>query len=87
MRLRQRLYADSQTTFYRLLHHGEGVQGLTLEHIGTVGVLSLYRDVSSEQEQLWAQQIHQITQLQTLYLKRRPLEARHAANVQREVTA
>ena len=38
MRLRQRLYAD-QTTFYRLLHHGEGVQGLTLEHIGTVGVL------------------------------------------------
>ena len=39
MRLRQRLHGDSQTTFYRLLHHGEGVQGLTLEHIGTVGVL------------------------------------------------
>jgi len=84
-KLRHALNDDPQTTFYRLLSDFETVGTLTLERIGPVGVLSLYREFTPTQELELARQIVDLTPLETVYLKRRPREARHRANVEREV--
>ncbi len=72
------------TTIYRAAHTTETGGLYSLERAGEVGVLSLYRPLEPEQERhlaaVWAETLH----LRSVYLKRRPQEARHAANVQRE---
>jgi len=83
-KLRCDLHDDPLTTFYRLLSDSETVGTLTLERIGPVGVLSLYREFTPTQELELARQIVDLTPLETVYLKRRPREARHRANVERE---
>ncbi len=84
LKLRQALNDDPKTSFYRLLSDSETSGTLTLERIAKVGVLSLYREFTPVQELELARQIVDLTPLETLYLKRRPLEARHRANVERE---
>jgi len=83
-KLRHALNDDPLTTFYRLLSDSETAGTLTLERIGEVGVLSLYREFTPTQELELARQIVDLTPLTTVYLKRRPLEARHRANVERD---
>ena len=84
IRLRRDLNDDPLTTFYRLTSDSETAGTLTLERIGEVGVLSLYREFTPTQELELARQIVDLTPLETVYLKRRPREARHRANVERE---
>lgn len=71
------------TTFYRMVHTTETAGLFALDRAGSVGVLSLYADLSAEQEQRLAAACGRAG-LESVYLKRRPPEARHAANVERE---
>lgn len=72
------------TTVYRAAHTTETDGLYSVDRAGEVGVLSLYRELSRAEEaelaQVWADTLG----LGTVYLKRRPQEARHAANVQRD---
>ncbi|GAA4003465.1 class I SAM-dependent rRNA methyltransferase [Deinococcus rubellus] len=70
------------TTFYRMVHTTETAGLFALDRAGPVGVLSLYADLSAEQEQRLAAACGE-TGLESIYLKRRPPEAQHAANVER----
>ena len=82
--LRKSLNLEPHTTFYRLLNESETAGKLTLERIGQVGVLSLYANFSPVQELELAGMLVDLTPLESVYLKRRPREARHRANVERE---
>lgn len=94
---RERLNTDPLTTFYRLLHTGDArtrngqvindLVGVTLERAQDVGILSLYQDFTAAHELELAQAIQQVMGLQSIYLKRRPKEAKHLANIQRDVLA
>ncbi|AWN24574.1 rRNA (guanine-N2)-methyltransferase [Deinococcus irradiatisoli] len=75
--------AAAGTTFCRLAHTSETAGLFALDRAGRVGVLSLYADLSAGQEQLLAAACARLG-LESVYLKRRPQEARHAANVERE---
>ena len=72
------------TTLYRAAHTGETGGLYALDRAGEVGILSLYAELSGKQElhlaQVWAETIR----LKSVYLKRRPQEASHAANVVRD---
>ncbi len=70
------------TTFYRAAHTTETAGLFALDRAGPVGVLSLYAELSAGQEQQLAAACGE-TGLESVYLKRRPSEARHAANVER----
>jgi 23S rRNA (cytosine1962-C5)-methyltransferase len=84
---REALHHDPQTSFYRMLHTGDGIAGVTLERAGTVGIISLYQDFAPPYELELAQSIQNIMGLDSIYLKRRPKEAKHLANVQRDQLA
>ncbi len=89
---REVLNTDPSTTFYRLLHTGDvpthdNLAGVTLERAQDVGILSLYRDFTATQELELARSIGQVMGLNSIYLKRRPKEAKHLANIQRDVLA
>lgn len=71
------------TTFYRAAHTTETAGLFALDVAESVGVLSLYAEFSSEHEQLLASACESL-KLNSVYLKRRPQEARHAANVERD---
>ena len=73
------------TTLYRALHTTE-TEGLwALDVAGDVGVLSLYAALHAEGEKELAALCAAEAGLASIYLKRRPVEARHAANTEREV--
>lgn len=72
-----------ETTFYRALHLTEA-RGMTLDVVEQTGILSLYQAFSEQQEQTLFDTIEKVLPLETLYLKRRPVEARHLANTSRE---
>ncbi len=73
----------SGTTVYRAAHTSETAGLYALDIAGTAGILSLYRDLSAEQETELAAACAEVLGLESVYLKRRPPEARHAANVNR----
>lgn len=82
--------AAQDTTFYRLLHTTETGGLCSLDRIGLIGVLSLYRELSAMQEAALLEALEQPLRelgLQTLYLKRRPEVASHRANTEREYLA
>jgi 23S rRNA (cytosine1962-C5)-methyltransferase len=72
------------TTLYRAAHTTETSGVYALDVAEEVGILNLYAELEGEQEldlvQLWAEALA----LKSVYLKRRPQEARHAANVHRD---
>ena len=72
------------TTLYRAAHTSETAGLYALDVAGEVGVLSLYHELNADDEvrlaEIWATSLG----LTSVYLKRRPQEASHAANVQRE---
>ena len=71
------------TTIYRAAHLTETEGLFTLERAAEVGVLSLYAPLSPAQEAGLAAACAEALGLSSVYLKRRPQEARHAANVER----
>ena len=76
--------AAQGTTFYRAAHTTETGGRYALDVAGDAGVLSLYADLSPAQEAALAEDCAQVGELRSVYLKRRPPEARHLANVARE---
>lgn len=86
--LGQRAHLPTQgTTFFRAMHTTESAGLLALDIAasleGHVGILSLYQALGPAQEQQLAQMCAEVCGLDSLYLKRRPREARHLANVER----
>ena len=71
------------TTFYRAVHTTESAGVFALDVAGSVGVLSLYTELSAGQESELAAACSALG-LTGIYLKRRPPEARHVANTVRE---
>ena len=72
------------TTLYRAVHTTETGGAFSLERAGTAGVLSLYRAFSPGAEHTLAAACGEALGLGAVFLKRRPKEARHAANVERD---
>lgn len=72
------------TTLYRAAHLGETGGLFTLERAADIGILSLYAELSPADEARLAAACGEALDLAGVYLKRRPAEARHAANVARE---
>ncbi|WP_424952355.1 class I SAM-dependent rRNA methyltransferase [Deinococcus sp.] len=72
------------TTLYRAAHTTETGGLYTLEVAAEVGVLSLYAALDGREEQRLAAVWAETLGLASVYLKRRPQQARHAANVQRD---
>ncbi|AFZ68733.1 class I SAM-dependent rRNA methyltransferase [Deinococcus peraridilitoris] len=82
-RRREHLH-DENTTLYRLAHLSETDGEFTLERAGEVGVLSFYREAAGPRERELATLCGETLGLKAVYLKRRPPEARHVANIDRE---
>lgn len=78
--------AETTDTFRWLNGAGDGVPGITVDQFGRVGVLSLYRALSPEDERSLADRARTCFGLETVYLKRRPKEA-HRGAVDREKVA
>lgn len=72
------------TTVYRAAHTTETGGVLALDVAGDAAVLSLYADLSAGEEEALAAACGALPGVAAVYLKRRPAEARHAANVARE---
>ena len=78
---------EGGTTFYRAAHTSETGGLYALDVAANVGILSLYRELSAGHERQLAEVCAGVLGLTSIYLKRRPPEARHLANVQRETLA
>lgn len=72
------------TTVYRAAHTTETGGLFALDVAGDAGILSLYDELTPEQEQTLAQRCAEAGGLAGVYLKRRPIEAKHLANVERD---
>ncbi|MGI8747346.1 MAG: class I SAM-dependent methyltransferase [Deinococcus sp.] len=83
-RLAARRRLEPDTTLYRAAHTTETGGLYALDRAGVAGVLSLYRDLTPADEERLAAAWGGALGLAGIYLKRRPREARHAANVERE---
>ncbi|XLE15060.1 class I SAM-dependent methyltransferase [Deinococcus altitudinis] len=72
------------TTLYRAAHITETAGLYAFDVAAEVGVLSLYTDLEARQEQRLAEVWAGALGLESVYLKRRPQVASHAANVERD---
>ena len=72
------------TTVYRAAHTTETEGIFALDLAGDAAVLSLYADLTPEEEMRLAEAVGALPGIAGVYLKRRPVEARHAANVARD---
>jgi 23S rRNA (cytosine1962-C5)-methyltransferase len=73
---------------YRLVNaDADGLPGMTLDLFETTLVLSLYVELEAKDEMGLVELIADVLQPRAVYLKRRPREARHAANMEREYLA
>jgi 23S rRNA (cytosine1962-C5)-methyltransferase len=76
------------TTAYRLVNaEGDGLPDVTVDWFAGVAVLSLYRSFPEPEERQLVEAVAQVFQPTAVYLKRRPREARHVANVEAERVA
>lgn len=72
------------TTVYRAAHTTETDGLFALDVAGGTGVLSLYDTLAAEQELELARACAEAGKLTGIYVKRRPVEAKHAANTERD---
>jgi 23S rRNA (cytosine1962-C5)-methyltransferase len=85
---RQPLQTSRQTNAYRLFNaFGDGLDGITIDRFDTVLVVSLYQDLSPALETTLLEVVAAVHAPQSIYLKRRPKEARLLANSERETLA
>lgn len=81
----RRIHLPAQgTTLYRAAHTTETGGLYAFDVAADVGILSLYSDLEPRQEQLLAEVWAGALGLASVYLKRRPQVASHAANVDRD---
>lgn len=71
------------TTVFRAAHTTETGGVFALDLAGDAAVLSLYADLTPPEETRLAEACGALPGVASVYLKRRPVEARHAANVAR----
>jgi 23S rRNA (cytosine1962-C5)-methyltransferase len=82
------LREDSRTDAFRLVNGApDGVPDVTVDVFADVHVVSLYRDFSPDEEAALLEAADAAWAPTHLYLKRRPREARHVANVAKEQLA
>src|SRR5688500_3075083 len=82
------LREDPRTTAYRLVNgEPDGLPGVTVDGFERVHVMSLCQDFSPAQELALLDAAEVAWAPHSLYLKRRPKEARHLANVAKEQLA
>jgi 23S rRNA (cytosine1962-C5)-methyltransferase len=75
-------------TAYRLVNaDADGLPGMTLDLFDSTLVLSLYVELEAQDEMGLVELIADVLQPRAVYIKRRPREARHAANTEREYLA
>ncbi|PTA69887.1 class I SAM-dependent methyltransferase [Deinococcus arcticus] len=83
--LTRRAHLSAQgSALYRAAHTTETHGVYALDLAGRAGVLNLYAPLTATQETALAAQWGEVAGVQAVYLKRRPVEARHAANVARD---
>jgi 23S rRNA (cytosine1962-C5)-methyltransferase len=82
------LLSDPRTTAFRWVNGApDGVPDVTVDAFAGLPVISLYRDFSPDEEQALLDAAWEAWAPPSLYLKRRPREARVLANVARDVVA
>jgi 23S rRNA (cytosine1962-C5)-methyltransferase len=82
------LLAEERTTALRLVNGApDAVPDVTVDRYAGVHVVSLYRDFTPAEEQALLAAAQEAFSPRSLYLKRRPREARVLANTAREVVA
>ncbi len=82
------LLRSGHTTAFRLCNaEGDRLPHVTVDWFDGVAVLSLYRAFPQEEERALAEAIVAVTGARSVYLKRRPREARVVANVARPEVA
>jgi 23S rRNA (cytosine1962-C5)-methyltransferase len=82
------LREDPRTTAFRLINgEPDGVPDVTVDLFESVHVVSLYRDFSRDEETELLEAVEAAWAPRSLYLKRRPKEARHLANVAKDQLA
>ncbi|MCP3057578.1 class I SAM-dependent rRNA methyltransferase [Myxococcus sp. K38C18041901] len=82
------LLDDPRTTAFRVLNgEADGVPDVTVDRFGGMYVVSLYRDLSPSEEESLLDAAMAAWAPTSLYLKRRPREARVLANVAKETLA
>lgn len=78
---RQGLYREGELTALRWVHGAaDGLEDITVDRFGPVAVVSLYRTFSEPEEQSLVDAVARLGGVESVYLKRRPKEARVAAN-------
>ena len=81
---RKPLQLSQDTNAYRLVNgSGDVLEGLTIDQFFDVLVVSLYQDISQDQEFILLETIAKVFKPQSIYLKRRPKEARVVSNTHR----
>ena len=84
----RRAEIGADTTAFRIVNGvGDGLEGLTIDAFEDVLVASLYQDLSESQEDALLEVIGQALEPRSIYLKRRPREARIAATTERDFLA
>ncbi len=82
------LLTDARTTAFRVLNgEADGVPDVTADVFGELAVISLYRDFTPAEEEALLDAALAAWAPRSLYLKRRPREARVLANVAKEELA
>ena len=84
----RRAEIGSDTTAFRIVNGaGDNVEGLTIDAFEDVLIASLYVDLSEAQENALLEVIAKTLEPRSIYLKRRPREARVAATTERDFLA
>ncbi len=85
---RSTLEQNPNTTAFRLVNSSaDEIADLTVDFFANVLVASLYSGLSEQLEQILLEVLAASFQPKAIYLKRRPKEARHVANVARDSLA
>lgn len=78
------LWKEGVLTAIRLVHGGaDGLPGITVDRFEQVAVVSLYRELSEREEGELTRAVAALPGIETIYLKRRPREARVVANTKK----
>ncbi|MEY4531181.1 MAG: hypothetical protein RLZZ156_1902, partial [Deinococcota bacterium] len=81
---RKPLQLSQDTNAYRVVNgSGDALEHLTIDRFFEVLVVSLYQDINQDQEEALLETIAKVFKPQSIYLKRRPKEARVVSNTKR----
>jgi len=85
---REGLYREGELTALRWVHGAaDGIGDVTVDRFGPVAVVSLYRTFSTNEERALTEAVSRLPGIASVYLKRRPKEARVVANTRLDALA